>query len=109
MGFSHWTMLFFIMSNENCMSLPEGYVVRRASTDDINILVAHRRAMFVDMGYRDETALDTMRAKCHDWLLAKMNCGEYVAWLAVAPDQSIAAGAGLWLMDWPPHMIGSGR
>jgi ribosomal protein S18 acetylase RimI-like enzyme len=65
--------------------------------------------MFVDMGYRDETALDTMAAKCHNWLLAKMNCGEYLAWLAVAPDQSIAAGTGLWLMDWPPHMIGSGK
>ena len=25
-----------------------------------------------------------------------------------ASDGSIVAGAGLWLMDWPPHMIGSG-
>ena len=91
------------------MSLAEGYVIRRASTDDINALVAHRRAMFVAMGYRDEMALDTMAAKCHNWLLGKMNCGEYLAWLAVAPDQSIAAGTGLWLMDWPPHMIGSGK
>lgn len=82
------------------MTLPEGYAVRRASTDDINTLVAHRRAMFVDMGYRDETALDTMSAKCHTWLLTRMNRGEYLAWLAVAPDQSIVAGTGLWLMDW---------
>jgi len=57
------------------MSLPEGYAVRRASTDDINILVAHRRAMFFDMGYRDETALDSMAAKCHSWLLTTMNRG----------------------------------
>ena len=90
------------------MSLPEGYTVRRASTDDIDTLVAHRRAMFVDMGYRDETALDSMAAKCHDWLLSRMNCEEYLAWLAIAPDQSIVAGAGLWIMDWIPHMIGSG-
>ena len=90
------------------MSLPEGYAVRRASTDDIDTLVAHRRAMFVDMGYRDEAALDTMAAKSRTWLLAKMDCEEYLAWLAIAPDRSIVAGAGLWLMDWPPHMIGSG-
>jgi ribosomal protein S18 acetylase RimI-like enzyme len=90
------------------MSLPEGFSVRRASTDDIDTLVAHRRAMFVDMGYRDETALDSMAAKCRAWLLAKMDRGEYLAWLASAPDGSIAAGTGLWLMDWPPHMIGSG-
>jgi GNAT superfamily N-acetyltransferase len=91
------------------MSLPEGYAIRRASTDDIDILAAHRRAMFVDMGYRDETVLDAMEAKCHGWLLAKMERGEYLAWLATAPDQSIVAGTGLWLMDWIPHMIGSGR
>jgi len=65
--------------------------------------------MFVDMGYRDETMLDAMEAKCHGWLLAQMERGEYLAWLATAPDQSIVAGTGLWLMDWIPHMIGSGR
>ena len=91
------------------MSLPEGYAVRRASTDDINTLVAHRRAMFVDMGYRDEKALDSMAAKCQAWLLTRMNRAEYLAWLAIAPDRSIVAGTGLWLMDWPPHMIGIGR
>jgi GNAT superfamily N-acetyltransferase len=32
--------------------------------------------------------------------------GDYLAWLVSAPDGSIAAGAGLWLMDWPPHMVG---
>ena len=90
------------------MSLPEGYAVRRASAEDINTLVVHRRAMFVDMGYRDEAALDAMAAKCHIWLLARMNRGEYLAWLAIAPDQSIVAGTGLWVMDWPPHMVGSG-
>ena len=91
------------------MSLPEGYAVRRASTDDINTLVAHRRAMFVDMGYRDEKALDSMAGKCQAWLLTRMNRAEYLAWLAIAPDRSIVAGTGLWLMDWPPHMIGIGR
>ena len=91
------------------MSLPEGYALRRAAADDIDVLVAHRRAMFVDMGYRDESVLDSMSAKCHVWLLDKMARGEYLAWLTTVPDQSIVAGAGLWLMDWPPHMVGSGR
>jgi len=90
------------------MTLPTGYAIRRASADDIETLVAHRRAMFVDMGYRDDAALDAIAAKCRPWLLTRMDRGEYMAWLAVAPDQSIAAGAGLWLMDWPPHLIGSG-
>ena len=90
------------------MSLPEGFTIRRASTADLGTLVAHRRAMFHDMGYNDELALDSMSAKFRVWLLQQMNAGDYHAWLASAPDASIAAGAGLWLMDWPPHMIGQG-
>lgn len=96
------------MDLENCVSLPEGFAIRRATADDIHILVAHRRAMFVDMGYGDEAALDAMAEKCHSWLLTRVDRGDYLAWLAIAPDQSIAAGAGLWLMDWIPHMIGRG-
>ncbi len=33
---------------------------------------------------------------------------EYLAWFAVDSSGTIAAGLGLWLMDWPPHMIGPG-
>ncbi len=90
------------------MSLPAGFQVRRATTADIDVLAGHRRSMFVDMGYHDEAALDAMTEKCHDWLLARMSRDEYLAWLVTAPNQSIAAGTGLWLMDWPPHMIGRG-
>ena len=90
------------------MSLPEGFAVRQASTADLDILVSHRRAMFYDMGYRDEAALDSMSARFRPWLLERMNSGDYLAWLLSAPDASVAAGAGLWLMDWPPHMIGTG-
>jgi GNAT superfamily N-acetyltransferase len=90
------------------MSLPEGFAIRRASTADLETLVAHRRAMFHDMGYTDDTAMDSMSAKFRVWLLEHMKSGDYHAWLACAPDGSIAAGAGLWLMDWPPHMVGQG-
>src|SRR5215469_4042567 len=91
------------------MSLPEGFVMRTASTDDVDTLAGHRRAMFVDMGYRDETALNNMAAKCRGWLLEKMERGEYLAWLITTSDGVVVGGTGLWLMDWIPHMIGSGR
>ncbi len=90
------------------MPLPEGFTLRRASTTDLDTLVAHRQFMFRDMGYNDEAALKSMSAKFRTWLLAHMNAGDYHAWLVSAPDGSIAAGAGLWLMDWPPHMLGAG-
>jgi GNAT superfamily N-acetyltransferase len=90
------------------MPLPKGFILRRASTADLDILVEHRRAMFEDMGHTDQVAMSSMSAKFRPWLLAHMNAGDYLAWLIEGPDASIAAGAGLWLMDWPPHMIGNG-
>jgi len=84
------------------------FLIRPATVDDAEIIVGHRRAMFVDMGYRDAHALDQMCAAFHPWLLARLNTREYLTWLAVADDGAVAAGLGLWLMDWPPHMIGTG-
>ncbi len=37
-----------------------------------------------------------------------MTAAEYLAWIAESPDGSPAGGLGLWLMDWPPHMVGPG-
>jgi ribosomal protein S18 acetylase RimI-like enzyme len=76
--------------------------------DDVKTIVGHRRAMFRDMRSPDEAALDSMAAKFGPWLTEKMRAKEYLAWLAVASGGEVAAGAGLWLMDWPPHVLGSG-
>ena len=82
--------------------------IRAATPADLETLVAHRRAMFFEMGYRDEAVLDGMTAAFRPWLLERMRTGEYLAWVAEDVDARIAAGLGLWLMDWPPHMIGPG-
>jgi len=79
-----------------------------ATLHDIAIIVSHRRSMFAAMGYSDEAALDAMSSAFEPWLRRTMLAGEYLAWFAVTEDQTVAAGLGLWLMDWPPHMIGSG-
>src|SRR4051812_33678169 len=82
--------------------------IRRASVADAAIITGHRRAMFTDMGHRDAAALDAMAAAFHPWVTAKLEVHEYLAWFAVDSDGSVAAGVGLWLMDWPPHLVGAG-
>jgi GNAT superfamily N-acetyltransferase len=82
--------------------------IRPGTADDAETIAAHRRSMFSEMGYRDEAALDAMTTAFLPWLRQRMNDKEYLAWLAVGPDGSIVAGLGLWLMDWPPHMISPG-
>jgi len=88
------------------MDTPDGFTIRRASEADLDMLVGHRRSMFLDMGYADDAAMARMAEKCRPWLLAKMQSGEYLAWLASDEKGAIVAGAGLWLMDWIPHMVG---
>ena len=45
------------------------------------------------MGHRDERALESMSERFRPWLKRKMEAGEYVAWFAIAADESVAAGA----------------
>src|SRR5881394_1823078 len=64
--------------------------------------------MFLGMGKYDPQKLEAMTDAYRPWLESKMAAGEYWGWLATTADGSVAAGAGLWLMDWPPHVIGTG-
>jgi len=88
--------------------VPSAYTIRRATVEDAETIVAHRRAMFSEMGYRDDQVLDAMCESFRPWVIRMLQANEYLTWFALAPDHSITAGLGLWLMDWPPHMIGPG-
>jgi GNAT superfamily N-acetyltransferase len=85
------------------------FVIRPASVADAETILAHRRAMFLEMGYPDGDAMNRMCQAFRPWLARKMEAGEYLAWFAVDSDGAVASGLGLWLMDWPPHMLGPGR
>lgn len=84
------------------------YSIRPATLDDAGIIAGHRDRIFLDIGKNDLQKLEAMTKAYRPWLESKMAAGEYLGWLAMAADGSVAAGLGLWLMDWPPHVIGSG-
>ena len=84
------------------------YSIRLATIDDAGIIAGHRHRMFVDMGKYDPQKLEAMTSAYQPWVASKMSTGEYLSWLATAADGSVAGGLGLWLMDWPPHVLGSG-
>jgi len=84
------------------------YTIRQATLEDTEIIVQHRRGMFVDIGFPDDDTMQQKMAEFHPWLKTKMTAQEYLAWLAIAGDQ-VVAGLGLWLIEWPPHLIGLSR
>lgn len=82
------------------------FTIRLGCVDDAALIVRHRHAMFSDMGYRDAAWLEEMAMAFLPWVQRKIETGEYLAWFAVAPDGSVAAGAGLWLQEWMPTRVG---
>jgi GNAT superfamily N-acetyltransferase len=84
--------------------MTEGYTIREATIADAETIVRHRREMFFDMGHQDTAVLDELVRSFRPWLIEKMSKNEYRAWFAIAQDGSVAAGAGLWLMNWPPGL-----
>jgi GNAT superfamily N-acetyltransferase len=84
------------------------FLIRPGTLADVETVVEHRRAMFGEMGYRDEAALAKMCLAFRPWLDRKMRDNQYLAWFAIDSGGAIAAGAGLWLMDWPPHLVAPG-
>ena len=79
--------------------------LRPATVADASTIVMHRRAMFEEMGYTNRAELDLMDERFVDWVAKKLTSGEYVGWFAVDQNGKITAGAGLWVMEWPPHAI----
>jgi GNAT superfamily N-acetyltransferase len=84
--------------------MTEGYRIREATAEDVETIVRHRREMFFDMGHSDPAVLDELVKSFRPWLTEKMSKDEYQGWFAIAEDGSVAAGAGLWLMNWPPGL-----
>ena len=84
-----------------------GILFRRATVKDASTVAQQRYAMFREMGYTDEAALHAMKRRFLLWVESKLKSGQYLAWLATTEDGRVVAGAGLWLMDWPAHMLHS--
>ena len=82
------------------------YSIRLATLDDAATIAGHRHRMFLDIGDHDRQKLEAMTEAFKPWLESRIASGDYLGWLALASDGSVAAGLGLWLMDWPPHVLG---
>jgi GNAT superfamily N-acetyltransferase len=76
---------------------PDGFLLRRATAADANIIAEHRARLFADTGRLPSLSSgDTVALldKAQAVLAAMLAGGEYIGWFLVAPDSVIAAGAG---------------
>ena len=81
------------------------YTIRKATVEDISIIVHHRKGMFTDMGVDDQALIEAMEAPFRAWVSERFQNGQYHGWLAVGADGEVIAGAGLLLYDWIPSPL----
>lgn len=81
--------------------MTEPFTIRVAVPADVEIICAHRRAMFGAMGSARER-IAAMDAPFARWLTPRLARGEYCGWLAENAHGTVIAGVGLWLVAGPP-------
>src|SRR5437763_12013167 len=94
----------------------ETFQIRRATTQDADIIALHRARMFQDMGDVSGDAFEILRIKARPQLEQWIDSGKYIGWLATPADKpkTIVGGAGVQLQPILPRpvdtsIIGEGR
>jgi ribosomal protein S18 acetylase RimI-like enzyme len=77
---------------------------RVATAADAKLITYHRRRMFVDAGRADNQVLGVMSTNFEPWVAKMIEEGKYFGWFMVDGGK-VVAGAGLLLLDWPPHPL----
>jgi ribosomal protein S18 acetylase RimI-like enzyme len=80
------------------------YRIRRATPADAAVITHHRRRMFVDAGRQNDRVLDVMAVHFTPWVEARLADGRYLGWVTT-DDGEVVAGAGMIILDWPPHPL----
>ncbi len=80
------------------------FETRSATADDAELIARQRCSMFIDAGQADEALTKTVFEKFVPWVRPKLEDGSYMGWL-VSNDGVVVAGAGMWLMNFPPHWM----
>jgi GNAT superfamily N-acetyltransferase len=88
----------------------EQFEVRMAVAADAALIAQQRNLMFAENGYADPARGLIVAAAFEPWVKPRLESGTYLGWLAFRPGapEVIVAGAGLMLMEFPPHYLDEG-
>lgn len=79
----------------------DGLAIRPLYPNDLDLICAHREAMFRESG-RPAEVLEQMAGPFRAWLAPRLASGDYFGFALTDQGRAIA-GIGLMLIDWPPH------
>jgi GNAT superfamily N-acetyltransferase len=79
-----------------------GFTVREATLKDLPILVYQRRAMWRDLGAREQGELDRADKVYAQWARSRMKSGNLMGWVA-ENDGKVLGGGCVWLQPVQPR------
>ena len=77
---------------------------RQITLVDVELITAHRRAMFEEMGKSTEASVDEMSRNFAPWLKRMIESRRYTGWVIVDDNRPVAS-AGFFTLEWPPHPL----
>jgi ribosomal protein S18 acetylase RimI-like enzyme len=80
------------------------FETRMATEADAELISEQRYRMFVDSEQGNEARLKEVTDNFVPWVRERLSDGRYIGWLT-AEDGRVVAGAGMLLMDFPPHWM----
>ena len=84
-------------------SLQQRFLVRKAIPRDLEVLVRHRRGMWIDLGIREKAVLDEANRVYRKWVKSAFKIGSFVGWVAETRD-GLEVGSGcIWLRAAQPR------
>jgi GNAT superfamily N-acetyltransferase len=87
-----------------------GFLVRRATVDDVDVVARHRVAMFRDMGEIASETLEQVLLEASTKALAVcLANATYLGWLATDAGGAVRAGAGVQLRSQLPRIAMDGK
>lgn len=76
--------------------------IRRATLRDLETLIAHRRGMWFDMGYKNKAELKAADKVYRRWAKPRLKSGELIGFI-VETDGQVAGSGCLWLQPVQPR------
>lgn len=77
--------------------------IYRGGAADLDHIISQRRGMFLDMGLKDDAALQLAMVNSRKFFERLIAEGRYHCWFAKTGSGEVVAGGGLVIYDWTPH------
>src|SRR5207249_4217659 len=77
--------------------------IREATIADLDVIMHHRRQMFIEMGYANDERMNTSQQNSREFFATALTDRTYRAWLVEDNTGKIIAGGGIVITVRPSH------